>query len=51
MKNWIKKESLAFHMRAGIALARVRKCAGSSEHWLPVTYVKNSSLTYKLIIN
>ena len=38
-------------MRAGNALARVRKCAGSSEPWLPVAYVINSSLVYKPLIN
>ena len=36
LSNWIKKESLAFHMQAGNAPARVRKCAGSSEPWLPM---------------
>ena len=38
-------------MRAGNALARVGKCADSSEPLLPVANVMNSSLTYKLIIN
>ena len=38
-------------MRAGNALAGVCKCAGSPEHWLPVAYVMNSSLTYKILIN
>ena len=38
-------------MRAGNTLARLRKFAGSSEPWLPVAYVMNSSLTYKLLIN
>ena len=28
MNILIKKESLAFHVRAGNALARVRKCVG-----------------------
>ena len=39
LNNWIMKESLAFHMRAGNTLAIVRKCAGSPqspEHWLSV---------------
>ena len=44
LNNWIKKESLAFHLRAGNALASVLKCAGSSEPWLPVAYVIISSL-------
>ena len=51
MNILIKKESLAFYMRAGNALAIVRKCVGSPEPWLPVAYVMNSSLTYKLLIN
>ena len=38
-------------MRAENALARLRKCAGSSEPWLPFANVINSSLTYKLLIN
>ena len=38
-------------MWAGNTLARVRKCAGSSESWLSVAYVRHSSLTYKLLIN
>ena len=33
-------------MRAGNALARVRKCAGSPGAWLPDAYVMNSSLKY-----
>ena len=45
------KDSLAFHMRAENNLAKVRKCAGSSEPWLPVAYVMNSAPTYKLLIN
>ena len=51
MNNWIKKESLAFHMREGNTMARVRKRAGSSELWLHIAYVMTSSLTYKLLIN
>ena len=35
LNNWIKKESIAFHMGARNALARVRKRTGSSELWLP----------------
>ena len=27
------------------------KCASSSEPWLPVAYVMNSSLTFKLLID
>ena len=49
--NWIKKESLTFHMSEGNTLTRVRKCAGSSELWLHVAYEMNSSLTYNLLIN
>ena len=47
----LKKESLAFHMRAGNALAKVRKCAGLPGAWLPVACVMNSSLKYKFLIN
>ena len=38
-------------MQAGNTLVRMRKCTGSSEPWLLVAYVMNSTLTYKLLIN